>query len=422
MKRIMLRRDQRAFLELLAAAALATAIFVTEASAVSVKETVLYDFGCGSDACGPVGTLVRDGAGNLYGVSNEGGNPSCGYGSGCGAVFELSPNGTGGWIEKVLYAFNGGSDGAFPYAGVILDATGNLYGTTTGGGSTQCGFGGGCGTVYKLSQSGGLWTETVLHSFIGGSDGAFPQAALVFDKAGDLYGTASAGGSETCGGYGCGVVFELTPTSGGWTENVLYSFIYPVWQPTSGLVFDYLGDLYGTTLNSVYGEWGAVFRLIPSTSGWTEETIWSFTQGSYGCFPNGVIVHGRALYGTTAGCGENNVGTAFELTPAIGNWNLHLIHAFTGGNDGGEPSAALTGSQTYLYGATSFGGYYQKGAVFALVPAENGDWTETVLYNFTGGSDGSNPDTPLLLGSGSLTGFANTPAPGGGLIYQITPN
>src|SRR5579872_1977741 len=392
-----------------------------DASAVSVKETVLYNFNCGATlSCEPMGALARDAAGNLYGTTNDGGDSTCGNGGGCGTVFELSLNGTGGWTETVLHAFGGGSDGAFPRAGLVLDAKGNLYGTTfQGGGSNACNLG--CGTIFELTLTAGMWTESILYAFTGQADGANPAAGLVFDRNGNLYGTAFGGGaSTTCGGGGCGVVFQFRQVAGRWEETVLYNFTNPgPANPVNGVVLDYLGDLYGNGQGGVYGG-GAVFRLIPSTNGWTEQTIWSFGIGAYGCSPNGVSVYKNALFGT-AGCGAYGVGTVFELTPAIGNWNMQVIHAFTGGNDGGEPLAGLTSGQNYLYGTTAFGGYYQQGTVFALAPSgNNGEWTETVVYNFTGVSDGLNPYNPLLLTPGSLTGYANGRTDQ--LVFQIAPN
>lgn len=399
------------------AVALMTLAGVGTASA-SAKETVLYSFACGTDGCGPAGTLARDAAGNLYGATATGGNLACSVAEsyGCGTVFELTPNSGGGWTETVLYSFTAGTDGALPYSGVVLDASGNLYGTTSlGGGGTLCGYGAlGCGTVFKLTYSNGGWTETVLYSFSGGTDGSNPISGLVLDKVGNLYGTTVTGG-----GRAYGTVFELSPISGGWTESVLYSFTNGSdgYAPESSVVFDHLGNLYGTAEVGLYGG-GTVFRLAPSASGWTESTIWSFSGGYDGSGPTGVIVHEGALYGTTSAGGDYNLGTAFQLTPAIGNWTMNVIHAFTGGNDGGEPLAGLVAGQRDLYGTTLYGGYYLFGTVFRLTPPKgNGEWTETVLYNFTGGSDGGNPDSPLTIGPGGLFGLTDLPH---GLVYEIT--
>jgi uncharacterized repeat protein (TIGR03803 family) len=184
-------------------AALCAALTVAAAGSASAAptETVLHSF-TGSDGAFPLAGLIADSAGNLYGTTVSGGTGGCSQGAGCGVVFKVSPSGT----ETVLYSFTGGSDGAFPEAGLIADRAGNLYGTTNRGG------GSGGGVVFKLSSSG---TETVLYSFTGGSDGRNPQAGLIADSAGNLYGTTEGGGS------GNGVVFKL---SLGGTETVLHSF------------------------------------------------------------------------------------------------------------------------------------------------------------------------------------------------------
>src|ERR1019366_934096 len=204
---------------------------------------VLYSFiHNGTDGGFPQAGLIFDAAGNLYGTTSEGGTSSSCSG-GCGTVFELTPTAGGGWTEKVLHNFNSnGTDGANPYAGLIFDAAGNLYGTTTVGGTYYY------GTVFELTPTaGGGWTEKVLHSFnYNGTDGNNPQASLTIDAAGNLYGTTSGGG--TYGNYK-GTVFELTPAAGGdWTETVLHNFVGPDGAaPLAGLIFDAAGNLYGTT-------------------------------------------------------------------------------------------------------------------------------------------------------------------------------
>jgi uncharacterized repeat protein (TIGR03803 family) len=216
----------------------------------------LYAFQGGSDGWMPLGVLIADQSGNLYGTTSEGGNggASCPDGSyGCGTVFKIAPDGT----ETQLYAFRGGSqDGSAPYAGLVADAAGNFYGTTGGGGS--CSFDqNGCGTVFKLAPDG---TETLLHKFSGGSDGTGPEAGLIIDKKGDLYGTTSWGGSAHCGNTGCGTVFEITAKG---EEKVLYAFQssrgrYPPW---GSLLLGAHGDLYGTTNEGGDDNNGVVFRF-----------------------------------------------------------------------------------------------------------------------------------------------------------------
>jgi uncharacterized repeat protein (TIGR03803 family) len=185
---------------------------------------VLHSFNT-VDGAGPYGALTLDAAGNLYGVTQGGGDPNvC---SNCGVVFQLVPT-SGGWKENVVHYFSGGLDGWWPFGGVVLDTAGNLYGTTVYGGNTGCSTTAqGCGVVFELSPlSNGMWKKTALYVF-SGLDGAHPAAPVVFDSAGNLYGTTSEGDGHIsdCFGAGCGVVFELSPTSNGvWTETVLHAF------------------------------------------------------------------------------------------------------------------------------------------------------------------------------------------------------
>jgi uncharacterized repeat protein (TIGR03803 family) len=395
---------------LLVASALVFNFLCSASASAEAKETVLYSFGCGTDGCGPSGNLARDSQGNLYGTSADGG---C-----CGTVFELTPVQGGGWSESVLHAFTGGTDGANPYSGVVMDASGNLYGTTDQGGTGSNCQGGsdGCGTVFKLTHSGSTWTESVLYSFSGGTDGAGPVAGVVFDKSGNLYGTTHFGGPSS---PGYGIAFELSPSSEGWNEVVLHSFDYTDGAyPNTKLAIDNRGDLYGTTSIGGSYENGTVFRLAPSQGGWVETTIWEFTPAIGSAGPNGVIVHGDVLYGTTLEGGASSVGNVFQLTPAVGPWTYTDIYDFTGGRDGGNPFAGVTADPSHLYGTTNWGGRFELGTVFRLTHEGNGTWTEDVLYNFTGSTDGENPYSPLLLGPNGLFGFANI-APGG-LVYEIT--
>jgi uncharacterized repeat protein (TIGR03803 family) len=206
----------------------------------------LYTFQAGTDGAFPVGGLIADASGNFYGTTNSGGGSGC-DGDGCGTVFKLTSDGT----ETVLYAFQGGTDGLGPLAGLIVDSAGNFYGTTGFGGSC------GCGTVFEVSPSG---AETVLYSFQAGSDGDLPEAGLVLDKTGNLYGTTYFGGGTRCERSGCGVVFKLAPDG---TETVMYTFdkVSRGRHPLAGLLPDKKGFFYGTTLNGGYQNNGVVFRL-----------------------------------------------------------------------------------------------------------------------------------------------------------------
>ncbi|HWY58129.1 MAG TPA: choice-of-anchor tandem repeat GloVer-containing protein [Terriglobales bacterium] len=277
------------------------------------KETVLYSFTGGRDGGDPMASLILDSNGNLYGTTYTGGDLSCRVGemNGCGVVFKLSKAGK----LTVLHRFHG-TDGADPLAGVVRDEAGNLYGTTTAGGSATCN--GGCGTVFKLNQAG---KETVLHTFTLG-DGATPmRGSLIRDRAGNLYGTTQWGGDLSCGGggIGCGTVFKLDKTG---KETVLYKFKLGTdgGLPAGGLVRDPAGNFYGTTslggqLSCNGGDGcGTVFKLDKAGK---ETALYDFTNGSDGAFPEATLVRDPFgnLYGTTEGNLQNTWGSVFEVIP-----------------------------------------------------------------------------------------------------------
>jgi uncharacterized repeat protein (TIGR03803 family) len=291
----------------------------------SWSENVLYSFTGGADGAQPAGALIFDSAGNLYGTTIAGGlqnaqNCTSADWSGCGVVFQLSPNSTGGWSESVLYSFTGGADGGQSRAALIFDQAGNLYGTTYEGGNLACDNGGsnGCGVVFKLApNSNGSWTESVLYSFAGGTDGNGPLGAVIFARGGNLYGTTEEGGDITCS---CGTVFQLKPSSNrSWTETVLHRFAgHPAKIPVAGLVSDVAGDLYGTTFEGGPAN-GTVFRLSPQSGGsWTYSVLHVFV-GRPATSPVSVLILDNSgnLYGTTPYCGkgQNCEGVAFEITP-----------------------------------------------------------------------------------------------------------
>jgi len=302
------------------------------------QESILYRFNptrTRIDGSLPLGGVVIDAAGNLFGTTYYGGGPCD-----CGTVFEVSPSSSGAWTESILYSFqgpfgSGSADGSYPYyAGLVLDASGNIYGTTGKGGS---GPAGGAGTIFKLSPAGGgIWTENILYNFQGGSaqDGNQPAWSLIFDSAGNLYGTTlSGGGSSLCNGFdGCGTVFQLSPSAGGmWTESILHTFsLHDGQGPSSGLVFDHGGNLYGVTGLGGFYSGGAAFELVPSSGGvWTESILHSFGNGVDGSTPVTPLVIDSAgrLYGGTATGGHDTsgpcsgywpvpgCGTVFQLTP-----------------------------------------------------------------------------------------------------------
>jgi uncharacterized repeat protein (TIGR03803 family) len=349
-------------------------------------ETVLHNFD-GSDGEGPVGPLVFDKAGNLYGATVYGGPNGC-SGLGCGVAFELERGRAGKWTFKILHLFfQQQGDGLQPFAGMIFDSKGDLFGTTHGGGNFACT--GGCGVVYELSPDGkGDWTETVLYSF-SGKDGEGPSAPLVFNPSGDLFGEAEYGGA-----HGGGTVFRLSLTGNRWSEEVLHSFSLDTgdgYEPADGLVFDPSGTLYGTT----------PFGGMKGAQGW---------------------------------------GTAFKLTPSKrGKWEERILHRFDRAKFGGGyvSSGPVINQNGALYGAADWGGKYKCplggglgcGVVFKLAPQSSGKWEETVLHSFGNGDDGVYPGRISLSSSGHLFGvayeggYAGYPCgtDGCGVVFEVTP-
>jgi uncharacterized repeat protein (TIGR03803 family) len=280
--------------------------------------TVAHGFSEGSQ---PFGDLIFDAAGNLYGTTSRGGNGPCHSrglrGLGCGTVYQMTPNPDGSFTENVLYNFTR-PDGRYPLAGVILDPAGNVYGTTSEGGDLRCNHPFGCGVVFKLKpNSDGTWTESVLYRFAGAADGRQPQADLILDAAGNLYGTTLLGGSAQCG---CGVIFRLTPNPDGtWTESVLHTFQGRQAAYPNGLIFDKAGNLYGTTNSGGPVNGGVVFKMTPQSDGsWAYRVLHVFL-GKPALYPSGDLILDKAgnLYGTTAGCGsfQECQGVVFEIAP-----------------------------------------------------------------------------------------------------------
>jgi uncharacterized repeat protein (TIGR03803 family) len=414
---------------LLALVLLVCGVLLGAASAQT--ERVLHSFcaqsGC-ADGSGPKAGLVFDQKGNLYGTTSNGGTHNS------GTVFRLTPAGK----ETVLHSFckrSGCTDGATPYAGVVIDQNGNLYGTTSAGGTysnMSCGSIG-CGVVFKLTPNG---KYTVFYNFcakFGCDDGALPLAGLVFDQKGNLYGTTRNGGA-----FDSGTVFKLTPTG---KETVLYSFCGSNCDdgalPLAGLVFDQKGNLYGTTSyggasnSSCVQGCGVVFKLTPAGK---ETLLYSFCAQNNcidGAVPYaGLIVDQTGnLYGTTLGGGAyHDSGVVFKITPAGKETVLYSFCAqgYPNCTDGDAPFAGVVLDQKgNLYGTTSQGGAYNfyAGAVFKLTPTGK----ETVLHSFCAQiihcPDGENPLAGLIFDQkGNLYGTA---AAGGannsGVIFKLTP-
>jgi uncharacterized repeat protein (TIGR03803 family) len=407
------------------------------AEATAAKVQVLYKFKGGMDGMGPQTGLAADSAGNLYGTTElGGGNYRCPHG--CGTVFELSPpaSGTGSWTETILYRFTGQSDGAVPLGRLIFDGQGNIYGTTNAGGdfsSKACKDSGGvvtaCGVVFELSPPavpGGAWTETVLHSFVG-SDGARPNAGLTFDESGNLYGTTSAGGTP-CGGPGCGVVFELSPPlqpGGEWT----YAAIHELTGGSDGnfsfsdLTLDASQNLYGTTCSGGNsGGGGVVFELSPPLQqggDWTETTLTSFALP--GCPHAGVVFDSTLnLFGTTSGGG--GFGTVFELSPSSnGMWTKTTIYSFQSPSAAYPYAAPVFDKLGNIYG-TVLGG--TCGAIYRLIDHE-GLWKESQYIFPNQQSQPCGPMGALIFDEGSA--LYGTTVEGGacggacGTVFRVLP-
>jgi len=362
---------------------------------------VLYNFTGGSDGGSPNSRLTSDTAGNFYGTTSSGG---LGYGT----VFELSPNSNRGWNETVLYSFTGGEDGANPLSYLIFDSVGNLYGTASGGGAN------GYGVVFELSPVETSWTETVLHSFAGGADGAEPESGLIMDPAGNLYGTTVWSGS----GAG-GTVFELSPSASGWTEQVIYAV-----GSSSGLTMDASGNIFGLT-----GE--IVFELSPNgNGGWNPTAIYSFAcnrRCPRGTYPYGTLVldQARNLYGTTIYGGAKNFGTVYRLSPGNGAWTEKVLHSFASlegqPRDGRYPQGGIVlDGYGSIYGATRIGGNYGDGTVFEIDLFGDSS-RERVLWSFSG-TDGLFPAGSLILGGGGdLYGTAAGGLSASGVVFKVTP-
>lgn len=369
-------------------AVLSATLLMASRPAQAQTEHVLYSFTGTSDGSLPTSSLtLTQNNGNFYGTTSSGG-------LGFGTVFELSPNGTGGYTETTLYSFcpvAGCADGQNPtYSNVIFDAAGNLYGTAFGGGAN------GLGVVFELINSGGTWTESVLHSFANAPDGANPENGLIMDPAGNLYGIATIGGT----GNGKGCVYELSPSGSGWTEKVLYD----ISSTHSALTLAPKGNIiYGTS-------YGTIFELTQNSSGvWVPTVLFTFNSAdsaTEGSNPVGTLVLDSAgnLYGTTLTGGANNVGAVFKLTPATtGQWTETLLFSF-GGNAQFGPNAAtpiagvIMDARGNIYGTTKAGGVKNAGTVYELAVAAKGAYKEHIVFSFTG-ENGAQPKSSLIMDS-----------------------
>jgi uncharacterized repeat protein (TIGR03803 family) len=397
-----------------AAISLAT-LFVQSAPAATT--TVIYSFAGDEDGEYTDTDLVMDAAGNIYGSSVQGGA----FGS--GTVWRLSPS-DGTWIHTVLYSFTGGADGGEPYKGVTLDANGNLYGTAVTGGSGSCE--GGCGVAYKLTNSGGTWTQTVIHAFTGGDDGSGPGAGLTIGDDGDVYGMAPTGGA-----LGEGTIYRMHEKKNGkWALDVIHTFTGGadgIGGSAGRLVFRGR-HLYGTATAGGINSQGTVYELTPARIGeWGFRTLYSFKGTPDGGFPYGGLLFDALgnLYGTTYYAGANGLGCVYQLAPGHGGeWKEAVLYSFKGGSDGAGSIGNLVFDQSgNLYGTTSGGGTTGDGVMFKLAPISRHNWHENVVHSFQGPPDGAFAYNGMV--GGGAGNFYGATVHGGandeGAIYAFTP-
>ncbi len=383
--------------------------------------SVIYSFTGGLDGGNPHAGLTIDRGGNLYGTAINGGIQDCGFGYGCGTVFELRHSGSD-WVFHLLYDFTNEMDGGYPDAGVVFGPDGSLYGTTPI--LPRFGY---SGAVYNLKPpptvcktSLCIWKETTLHVFNVAAQGAAPAAEVAFNQTGNLYSTTSEGGLGIhFPNEGYGVVFELTPSGRSWTYSVPYEFPSGGGGggggPHSGVVIDNAGNLYGSDPEGGNNRLGMVYELTPSESGWTEKTLFSFSGGSGGEAPEGALILDASgnLYGSTVDGGTGGGGTVFELIPSNGSWTLTTLYSFIGTSGCGPIAALAMDGAGSLYGTTYCDGVNGFGNVFKLTPTPTPPWTYTSLHDFTDGSDGQLPMSNVVIDSnGNLYGTAV----GGGLV------
>jgi uncharacterized repeat protein (TIGR03803 family) len=371
----------------------------------SASFQVVYTFQNSADGGNPFAGLTVDRAGNLYGTTSSGG-------SGYGTAFELK-NTAKGYKYVVLHTFAGGTDGANPYARLMPGAGGKLYGTTVNGG------GGGAGTVFELLPGKAPRTERVLYAFTQSVQGANPSAGdLTIDSKGAIYGTTQYGGA-----YGQGTVFKLSPAKGADKEKVLYSFganSNDGTQPYAGVTLDRAGNIYGTAALGGQG-YGTVFELTPSKSGWTEQIIHTFGNVTDGGTPYAGLsfdAQGNLFGATTQGPGAGG-GTFFELTPSNGTWSFNTIYSLSGWGISGEFRTAYLDPSDNIFGTTHCDGQYSSGSVYELQRSGSA-YNYVDLYDFTGGTDGQYVfSNPAFDAHGNIFGTTNVGGSGYGVVWEV---
>jgi uncharacterized repeat protein (TIGR03803 family) len=374
-------------------------LFTLISAAQAQTFKVVHNFTGGADGANPLNGLMLDSTGTMYGTASAGGANNN------GTVFAVSPTGA----LKVLYAFKGGSDGSTPQSFLIEDSGGRLYGTTSAGGT----YGG--GTVFRVAGS----KETILYNFGSGSDGSAPLGGLIFDSAGNLYGTTSAGGAS-----GNGTVFMLTPKGSSYKETLLYSFGSGTdgAVPYAAVALDSAGDVLGTTSAGGTYTYGTVFELSKANS-WVETIVYNFENQDDGAVPYaGLVADGLGnFYGAATEGGSQGGGTVFELTPSGTSWNFSAIQSVPGWGISGSFRDVMLDSNGTIYATTHCDGSYDAGTVYQLVPG-GGIWNYTLLYTFTGGTDGLYSYSNLVMNHGKL--FGTTKQGGGygnGVVFVVVP-
>ncbi len=403
-------------------------LFVQGANAQTFS--VLHAFSGAADGANPYAGLTLDRGGNLYGTTYAGGT-NC-QPNGCGTVFKMSSRGSG-WFFTALYSFQGMGLGTEPRAPVIFGPDGALYGTALGGSS-----GAGIvfrltPRPYVCPVSSCPWIATILYQF-NGTDGSWPsQDPVIFDSAGNLYGANETGGQGGCLDGTCGTVYELTKSGGVWTESRLYKFsgnddgAYP-----NGVILDVAGNLFGTTLYLGPVGLGTAFKLTPENGGlWSETTLYSFGMDGGSPSAGPIFDSSGDLFGTSSYGGAQRGGTVWQLSPSGGSWLLNTLYSFyyPGNASPVGPYAKLTmDAEGNLYGTTYGDGAYGYGNVFKLT-ATNGAWTYSSLHDFTGGTDGGAPISQVTLdgvgnlyGTTTIGGTVTATCPDGcGVVWEITP-
>lgn len=398
-------------------------VLMTIRAAQAQTFTVLHSFS-GPDGYGPEAGLTLDAAGNLYGTTTHGGSQNCGDG-GCGTVFKLTHH-PSGWILTTLYEFQGGADGAWPRAGVVFGPDGSLYGTT------EYGY----GAVFNLRPSTNFcrsvtcpWTLTVLHSFTNGADGNTPgYGNLVFDQQGSVYGTTEGGGT-----FGAGTVFELTHSSGGWSKTVLYNFLTDQsieCSPLGGVIFDGAGNLWGATIGCG-GQYGAVYKLSRSGPGWTATLVHQFLDTPYGSTPDGAFPLSSLTLDSTGNIyGTTESGPPAPTCPGLGTvfeintaGQFSTLHFFPSGS-GPECmyESGLLGPVSLDAQGNLYGTQYAEAYGDYGGVYKGGSQGWSELENFPQDSGGLPRGNVAFDANGNIYGTTSLNGPGsGGGVWEITP-